>query len=771
MAALSIREIFAAARAAGFSPEQAVTWTSIALAESGGRPEALNTKNEHSKGLWQINVAADPTRRTKWGDLNDPVNNAEAAYAISNRGRDMRPWTTTHDHNKGTPQDYRHYLPQVEKLIGVRGDPRGVHGYHSALPPPLPGGAGSYDEIDAGRELDSTASSRDSAPSTTVLSGEDTDSDGLADAFEKLARTDPTKADTDRDGLDDGYEALQSHTDPVSVDTDGDHFLDPDELRAGTDAGRLPGIAGVVGSGLLAEHVKTIADSDADGLSDRTEGLVGTDAKSADTDRDRLADAVEAAMGTNPTDSDSDADGVADGLEVASGSDPLGTIGLSVGAAPPPAWTLENAAANAGGTDPAPVGHNFAAPNHHQWNPGSALETFLRTAQAQKGDSYDYSSTPAATDPNPDRFDCSSLTQWAARQAGVTLRRTAEEQYTWAKNHHHDIGVEEALRTPGALLFYFDGNPSRPLPAGKAHVAISLGNGRVFEARGTSYGVGEWSATARSRQFNYAAVIPGISDPASVAAYRAAHGENDPVGPAGAGTRMKEAGASTTDTDYDIESGQEIVSIERFRGAGDLDEDTDQDGLTDAFEALAGTAADRADTDRDGLSDGFEATTSHTDPTTADTDNDGALDHAELASGSDAGRLAGRAGVVGSGRFAEYVARGFADQDGDGVSDRVEGLLNLNAELKDSDGDKLPDGTELGVGTDPLVNDSDGDGLSDWLELQVGELGASALAGGLRSGLAGTAPHREQDDLPGTPSPENPAPLGGHNSTWFPDPT
>ena len=283
MAALSIREIYDAARAAGFTPQQAVTWTSIAMAESGGRPGALNSTNEYSQGLWQINVAADEARRTRWGDLNDPRNNAEAAYAISNQGRDMRPWTTTHDHNKGTRQDYRHYLPQVEKQIGVRGDPRGVQGYGAELPEPLPEQAGSYDQIDTGRGLDRSGAEA----AERRLSGEDSDDDGLADAFEKLAGTDADETDTDADGLDDAHEALVSHTDPLSADSDGDHVGDAAELAAGTDAGRLPGAAGVVGTGLLAENSRTAEDADADGLSDRTERLVGTDAKEADSDGDR----------------------------------------------------------------------------------------------------------------------------------------------------------------------------------------------------------------------------------------------------------------------------------------------------------------------------------------------------------------------------------------------------------------------------------------------------------------------------------------------------
>src|SRR6478735_2646972 len=135
---LSIREIYDAARSAGFTPHQAVTWTAIAMAESGGRTGALNSKGEYSVGLWQ-------------GNVNDPEANARAAYAISLHGRDMRPWTTTHDRNKGSRADYRTYLDKVEKEIGVAGDPRGVHGYGSKMLSPL--AESQYDKIDSGTPL------------------------------------------------------------------------------------------------------------------------------------------------------------------------------------------------------------------------------------------------------------------------------------------------------------------------------------------------------------------------------------------------------------------------------------------------------------------------------------------------------------------------------------------------------------------------------------------------------------------------------------------
>ena len=83
-------------------------------------------------------------------------------------------------------------------------------------------------------------------------------------------------------------------------------------------------MAGVVGTGALAENVRDgIKDADSDGLSDRAEKLIGTDAKKADTDHDKLTDAMEIAFGSNPLLADTDSDGISDSVEVQYGMDPL----------------------------------------------------------------------------------------------------------------------------------------------------------------------------------------------------------------------------------------------------------------------------------------------------------------------------------------------------------------------------------------------------------------------------------------------------------------
>src|SRR6478735_1466197 len=161
----------------------------------------------------------------------------------------------------------------------------------------------------------------------------DTDADGLTNDFEKLAGTNAANADSDADGLTDGFEALRSHTDPLSADTDKDGIADAVEVSAGSDAGQIPGIAGVSGLGEHAQNVRAgVLDTDADGLTDPYEMQIGTNPAVADTDLDGLDDNLEATLGTNPLSLDSDNDGLTDGMEVQFGTNP---IDMNVGTGPP----------------------------------------------------------------------------------------------------------------------------------------------------------------------------------------------------------------------------------------------------------------------------------------------------------------------------------------------------------------------------------------------------------------------------------------------------
>ena len=120
-------------------------------------------------------------------------------------------------------------------------------------------------------------------------------------------------------------------------------------------------------------------------------------------------------------------------------------------------------------------------------------QEFLWNALGQQGKSYVYGAETNLNDPNPQTFDCSELVEWAAARAGVRFPDGSAAQIDAAR----PMSVEEALRTPGALLY-------RP-----GHIAISLGDGRTIEARGRRYGVGIFSAEGRG--WTRAGTIPGLS--------------------------------------------------------------------------------------------------------------------------------------------------------------------------------------------------------------------------------------------------------------------
>jgi cell wall-associated NlpC family hydrolase len=311
-------------------------------------------------------------------------------------------------------------------------------------------------------------------------------------------------------------------------------------------------------------------------------------------------------------------------------------------------------------------------------DPG-ALDTFLDAAKSQAGDRYVFGAEAAVGDHNPDVFDCSELVQWAAAQAGVDLPDGSWLQYQALEKQGAIIPVEQAINTPGALLFRFSSDPStatgRP---SSAHVAISLGNGETIEARGRAYGVGSFEAS--EQRFQYAAVIPGLA-----------------AGPGGV-PGLAQAALPALDPNSP---------------------DTDRDGLTDALEARMGLDPRNVDSDADDLSDAYELMKTHTDPTKADTDRDGLLDAIELALGFDPTK---------------------ADTDHDGRIDTATPSPELEI---DTDHDGLTDALEKALGTDFQHVDSDGDGFADGLEYHGGfdllNPASNPLAPSVTTGAPGTA--------------------------------
>jgi cell wall-associated NlpC family hydrolase len=534
--------------------------------------------------------------KNTWGDLADPVSNARAAYEISQHGTDMRPWTTTHASHSGTTTDYRTYLDDVSAVTGYAGDGRGVEGYGSPLPDPLPASQpttmtpSSDPAAELGRPLVTDPANR-----------YDTDQDGLTDAFERMVGSSVDRADSDQDGLSDAYETVVSRTDTLL----------------------------------------------------------------ADTDQDTLTDSSEVALGTSGSVWDTDSDGASDGVEVQLGKDPLLA---EQGAVPQP--EVETVPPT---PDTTPVSSGTTS--------ATLADAFVEVALRQAGDEYEFGAATSLTDSDPEVFDCSSLTMWAARQVGVEIQDGTWNQYLDLKSQGRTMSVEEALHTKGALLFYFSDEPTpgsgRPA---QAHVAISLGDGRTIEAQSSEADVGVFQAGGR---FNFAGMIPEMAGLAPAG--------TTPLGVDGLDT----LGATVPDD------------------ASLLDPDADDDGLSDLFEEMVGLDPMSADSDDDGRSDAEEQLGTSV-----------RLTDAEVTTA-----------------LAEQGLEAIADADADGLSNRYEVRHGFDAHVADTDADGVTDSSEVALGTDATRLDTDADGVTDGAELDFGTdpLTAGGLADGWGADLAGGA--------------------------------
>ena len=114
---LSPAQVARYAREAGFSGDALVVAVAVALAESGGDPQAHNAvPPDDSYGLWHVNMlgALGPERRRQHNlasnrELFDPAVNARVAHAMSDGGRDWSPWATY------TSGAYRRHLDQAQR--------------------------------------------------------------------------------------------------------------------------------------------------------------------------------------------------------------------------------------------------------------------------------------------------------------------------------------------------------------------------------------------------------------------------------------------------------------------------------------------------------------------------------------------------------------------------------------------------------------------------------------------------------------------------------
>ncbi len=72
----------------------------------------------------------------------------------------------------------------------------------------------------------------------------------------------------------------------------------------------------------------------------------------------------------------------------------------------------------------------------------------------------------------PGTFDCSGLTMWAYRQAGVSIPRTSRSQYAGLPR----VPIDQMQ--PGDLVFFANGSS----PSSIHHVGMYLGGGQMMHA-------------------------------------------------------------------------------------------------------------------------------------------------------------------------------------------------------------------------------------------------------------------------------------------------
>ena len=127
--------------------------------------------------------------------------------------------------------------------------------------------------------------------------------------------------------------------------------------------------------------------------------------------------------------------------------------------APPSAAAPSSAATSSGGSAPAAPAPRAAVA------PSGAAEVAVDTALAQVGDRYVWGAG------GPDAFDCSGLTSYAYRAAGISLPHSSRSQSQMGR------AVSRGELRPGDLIFFYS-----PV----SHVAMYIGNGKMVHASTSS---------------------------------------------------------------------------------------------------------------------------------------------------------------------------------------------------------------------------------------------------------------------------------------------
>ena len=476
---------------------------------------------------------------------------------------------------------------------------------------------------------------------------------------------------------------------------------------------------GRVGDGLALEFLfgansdPLVADTDADGLSDGQEALIGTSPAKADTDGDGLPDSWEVQHGLNPLSADGndgdagdpDGDGVDNLNEYELGTDPNqpdtdgdglsdGEEAVCISFASPLPWMEFTTLTNL--TDAITNSYNNCISIGLPTSVTVQQETVTNITIDARGVVYfnkagyanpEYSRSVCDFDYGTADTNCFTVAPYWSYLFLSNEATPSSVKFGTATVGTNGYYVLECLNLYKDLNSYETNSISFQMAFPTGHVdriCVRYADlvGDEMDGRNASIGFQSFNEqeSVSYCSWDYDMVYDGLA-----LSFVTGYGSNPLL----------------ADTDGDgISDGAEVNTY----GSSPKATDSDMDGLPDAQEVTLGTSLNNPDTDGDGLLDGWEVANNLNplsavgdDGASADIDGDGLTNLQEQSAGSNPRN---------------------ADTDGDGLSDSVELTLGTNPTLADTDNDGLSDGEEQNIGTNPLLSDTDGDGMNDGWEQQ-----------------------------------------------------